>query len=260
MSELLTSWRDSLAIFKPSSFKLFALVTLKATYDSFYAFIRTGGIAVCLLPGFIYALLNFITDHYELDPTTRVAVRGILIAFVTVVVEWTQLIIVRPSTERKDAHYLFEYLGRYALVMLCWIPLVVGKLLLQSFATAELISAIFDPWLGVLGLFILDSPVSLRNIAKSVHRSILMLVYNAPFWIIFVAFAGVVIVLNNMVGQLVDRFLIHIHHAYGQLVVLPLMAAWMIWVVCIMYLLLFCTMANFYTKRIHEQPGLYFRK
>ena len=210
MSQLLTSWRDSLAVFRLREFKIFALVTLKALYDSFMVFVRTGAIAVCLLPGFLYAMRHFIGSHYELSPDRMWWIVALLTAMVTVMIEWTQLIIVRPSVSRKDLHYLMQTFLRYSVVIILFVPIIIGKIFLQS-KHYDILDSAINPWLAVLVLFILDEPISFSSIIISVYRSLLMMIYNAPFWVVFVLFTDCLIYLNSLFGVLVtDSYFLQI--------------------------------------------------
>lgn len=108
-------------------------------------------------------------------------------------------------------------------------------------------------------LFMMDSQLNITETFKSIYRAIKMVVYNYPFClIIFIALKLIIISVSLIYSNLVNLGLAQEYSGST----LYMIAKFIEYIIFVGILLPFyvCFLANFYTKRIHDQFSIYYRE
>jgi hypothetical protein len=238
MKEILSSWKDSLSLLKPSSLKLLGLVTLNAWVKAW----RVGWMFV-LPPLLIIALQHLLT-------------RGASVGMIFMMLAVSGCFFIaaaRPSIGRKDAHYFALKFNSM------WLILIIGRLIVD---VGEPLTRIFLVWMELLPLltffilFLFDSEPSLtftkikllgfRAFLKAIRNTLVLVVHTLP--LLLVGF--LVQILALFAGAFV---LMPLHVKEGNFIVGMLGPIYLV----IVASLLICFWVNVYIKRIHDQPSLY---
>jgi hypothetical protein len=186
-------------------------------------------------------------------------------------------LIIRPSIARKDRYYFLSYLIYFtqfaaitalARTLRVWassysnIPLIITILatLLFLHITPSVSTMYLSPFLVFLALFILDEPSTLGYFLKSIIRALKMVIYNYPWClIIFLAsLYGFILIKTVIVFPVIYYSVLFFIKNIG-----PELSSF-IWQLAedaakIALIIPICTMANFYTTKIHEQFSLYYQ-
>ncbi len=264
MMRLLRSWRDSLLLLAPQNFKLFTLVTLKSTFETYKAL-------VCNVWYFwalpVFFLIQIYFDKAELETRyfaklslSNYVVSGALLLFTAIWMTVVFCLATRPSIGKKTLHY-FNAHGRFTLI-LAFVAIALWQLgfwsnWFFSYLRYELTSAaIMVQSLGVLILadfiplwiffilFFLDSDGSITELWNAVVRAVKMTLYNLPLLLILM----IVTVLPVFV---LAKFI--------------LSWQWPAYIAPLLYIVLLKPFiiniwTNIYIKKFHEMPELYFKQ
>lgn len=249
---LLRSWRDSLLLLAPQNFKLFALVTLKSTFETYKVLARVWYLSLIPLitPIAIKLYLISLGPDNALDffKTTWSYHAGMFVASMQVLLTVMVCLATRPSIKQKNAAYFISYI-RSSLMLV-----FVGTLLKQAYllwswvgwngAFSMQIATHYIPlWIFFI-LFFLDSDGSIKEFWTSVVRAVKMTVYNLPLLMILI------FVVSLVGGVFAKLIVLHRLLAYASL---------------FMYLFLLKPLViniwtNIYIKKLHEMPDLYFKQ
>lgn len=262
------SWRDSLSLFLPKNAKLFFLVTLKTIIESYKIILRDLWWLFALSFG-----LELIYSRY-FPQNIIFCLAALLSWFITIFIMY---LIIRPSMKRKEWEYYNDY-WRYFFCFICFsvlayiipygllyfgskiaiwtqkvhmlfylilVPFLLIPLLLSFLVHPALLSIYASPLLAFVILFFLDTPGMVKDAFKSMARGFKMILYNYPFcFLIFLLFFA---------GSLLSQWIVL--HFFGPCSV----AAHLISPISNLLLPIpLSILTNFYTKRTHEQYGLYY--
>lgn len=253
---VLHAWKSSLAIFIPSNFKLFLLVTLKKIMSTFKSYLKYGWPFI-LMYSFVAGVgILFSFNNSEVLDTIRQGLWYWLIV-VSLLIGWMSFIIcsflvaifARPSVDQKNCAYMRSFARRYFLgylllnLLFNCLFLIMNSLLSIKYHGTETMHFSFDViryflikvWyiINLIGiLFYLDLGGGFFSIFKSVWFAVKMAFYNLPFVVII---AGLLLV--SHIGCDYIKVI-----SYMQLILYPI---------------LFCFIATLYTKKVHDQARLY---
>lgn len=283
--QLLASGRDSLNTFKPSDFKLFALVTLKSLLESYKIWLKYWGwliiiaVPVCFLLGRASLLYIFFPGWTAALSLTNLPMSSLMIlgalSYACIII--SLVLSTRPSAGLKNCHYIKQFKMHF-LYAIVWLLGIVPSLLyiilvpvaLTAFAPRDLVIsswlitligsllAIFVlPIITVLFmLFLFDSDGTIVQVFKAVWRAFKMALYNLPLYICMVLLFGLVVVISTVVVMAL---------LWGFSMVVSAHLLIYISTVMILLLLLFLLplainiITNLYVKRLHEQYNLYYQ-
>ena len=242
---LVPAWKNALALFYPSSFKLFILITIQSIIEAYKIIIHYWWWLLVLTGGTLFWWNNtkfffflFATLYYLL-----------IFAF---------SLATRPSVARKNIAYFRSYFILFFPTMAGFLSIkllgallieIIGikmgqrqsiYLLIKSFSYATQVFFIF---------FFLDSDHTGEQLLQSLLRSVKMTIYNYPVCLIF----GVIILgLEMAFSFFVGSFLF----AWGQVgLLLRIISLVNIFMFVPIQLSIF---ANVYIKKLHEQYDYYF--
>lgn len=267
--QLLQSWKESLLIFKPSYFKLFFLVTVKSTWETYKLLFRYFWWLLLSI-----VLLDFIKRMVEISYVTSKATEVLLFYYLLnilfficeLIFFYVTILITRSSVEQKK----WLYFGRY---LFSWYSLFFSLLFLFYFILHR-VDFLIRGWKGSLvldflgsnifvfliffTLFFLDSaPPSLKTVAVSIGRAIKMIIYNYPFFFVIYVFA---LLIGFFLLILLIFFLTVIIILKGRLIVMPFLNVIVDVIFKLLFPLYICIFTNFYIKQVHEHFDLYFGK
>lgn len=263
MSYLLQSWKESLKLFVPKNFKLFALVTLK-TMEQTYSLLLS---YFWWLPVATIGLLFFVIQSMPFESAMKIN-EILVLVFLFI---WTLVVALctRPSVGQKNVTYFVHYLYYIPIIMVGdfifgLIPkfsysilyLLMEKLSLQQFSFAVVVFGLLilliqnaHLLLSLLFLFfMLDMTLSIKNGRKAFLFACKMFWYNAPVLLI-ITFLG------QLIFILIWGFFLYVSGFMPNEISVSLLS------VCIPIISTPITIAvlnNIYIKRLHEQPQLYF--
>jgi hypothetical protein len=292
---LFVSWRESLAIFAPSNLKVFTLIALKATVEAYKIFFTH----------FWWLFLGTIGLGMYVRATKGSSGLGFIFVMV-IILWLLQIFLIclatRPSVQRKTYSYFMHY-GWHLICFLffCVIMLAIdmcmtvvqiltlsGRVRITSIdVVVHLLSIILVPltflgfWLyeGTVLIplyitpfflfwtfFLLDSPIGLRSIVKSLKNAIKMVIYNYPFCLIsFGGLLGIYKIVFRVVEYMsifiCRLLLVHGGMNVSTIPIIQLKILVNIFVPLVMILfapLAISFLSNFYIKRLHEQFLLYY--
>lgn len=264
MAYLLSSWKESLSLFSPKNAKLFILVTIKTILQSYKLILKHLWWLLLLSTALdiVYARYFDIQSYFVLLP--------LFSWFLTI---FFMYLIIRPSMKQKGFGYYKDYIKYFIYFILLTIitsllfyllPLPIRFLITQFFWPHQFIFAYIygllitsillllphnlvplyvSPLLTFMILFMLDSDGKIMSFLRSIIRGIKMAFYNYPFCLILFA-------LFTLVSFLVQLSIYWLfgpesmfHSPLFSTLILPIPLS--IW-------------TNFYTKRLHDQFGLYY--
>ena len=215
----MSSWRDSLSLLKPGTFKLLALATLNAWIKAW----KVGWpyvVPAAFIPLLLWQLLRVPLMAFPYIPLScSIAAIALFLAAA------------RPSLERKDTHYFLRIIRDHLLII------VLGALPFVSFVTL-----LMDlPAFFILVLFILDSkPWSVRSYLWSIRNAFFLTLYNFPF-LFLMTLAQYVIFFAIILGMMFIYPALLLGTAVAFVISTLFMSFWTV----------------IYTKRVHDQNGLY---
>lgn len=249
---ILQSWKDSLNLFKPKHFKLFALVTLKTIGETYWLLLKYFWWVLVLEIGLLMQQSNLLVP----------------VDLLVICIWWTIVALcVRPSVAKKN----YSYFGAYVLHMvssmvafilalgfLMLVPALLASLLrgINYFHLLKVLAAVIVPGVMILYFFfmffLIDMPFGLKNWGRSWLFACKMLWYNLPFGVLnggFIVGFWLIRRLVAPVSQYIaieDRFIAVLVNAdFFFFLFLPIVIS---------------IIGNFYIKRLHEQPQLYFKQ
>lgn len=248
------AWKEALAAFKPANLGLLLIVSLRALRDLYKALFFAWFIPTALLAGLVLDVKSLIYAFY-LTLLARAARPSIdlkrfhywkEINFVDWVLFTGMLlgiVVIRPLLHRAGA--IFEYTYKYLLKAFflgdnfSWLP---GSSLLGGTVIYFL-----SPFIIIWVFFMLDSKESAGGYIKAFGRSILMMLYNYPFFLISYLALRILIAGSFLLGQFFLASYPYLPHIGWGLLFGFLIPFYL------------CFIMSFYVKRIHEQFGLYYR-
>jgi len=258
------AWKDSLRLLKPSSLKLFGLVTLKGiiqTYSSFFKYV----LPVLVLLAGIYLGVFVIFPEYK-------GVLNIIFYLIWVTGSFLIYAAARPSVLPKSYSYFRAFgcaLLFFFIFDLCanYLANLLNEKIGQVGSILTLFSEplVVSPLYGFFILFFLDSYTSVKNLFISFKRASVMAWYNYPICLlIFVLFLAIFNGISDLFVFMVAKLLgyqatlqlsslgfsdavlmedseilnyLYIARFYFDLLLLPLFAS---------------VITAFYVKRVHE--------
>lgn len=245
---LIQSWKDSLSLFVPKNFKLFALVGAKTIGQTYWlAFKYFWWVPV------LYVLINSGVADFDVYGVSLLSVLGVILVF-----GWEIVVCLcaRPSVAQKNYRYFASYLFYgpgicigLAIIATAFIAVASGFLFGLNWVGMQNMSVIMGiKYLTLVVLmattyffifFVLDRTLGLKNWVKSLRNTFTFLWYNIP---------GVLVLTGALfcISYLIDGALSFLPFAFkdaSDFLKVPIMAS----ILC-----------NFYIKRLHEQPQLYF--
>jgi len=265
--QLLQSWKESLSIFKPANFKLFVLITIKSVWETYKI----------LFKYFWWLIILLVTVQFY-----KTAL-GMLILFgVPLLLVYLILLIARPSVGLKNWAYFGNYIlyiipflimvailfsyyegvyfnrpsGLTPFVSLSQIITFVFPVQFQSILQRDyrlnfltffmFLQVLLSPFIILFNLFYLDSDKSFRSIIFSFIRSLKMVLYNYPaFLIMWTVFLSLWYLLMSILFK---------YFTYNVVFTIQLITF------VFLVPLLICIFTNLYIKQVHEYFDLYFGK
>lgn len=240
---LLESWKDSLSLFKPKNFKLFALVTLKTIGQTYWL----------LLKYFWWVQLGVIGLYFWFPQSNLRELIQYLVYCI-----WLAIVAlcVRPSVAKKNYAYFSKYLLYLPVIIVGFVAIhdllelhIQGRYLIMFACFVAQLLFIF---------FMFDMSFGVKNALKSLVFAIKMFWYNAPGLFLIIGANFVLVILQIRILQGVIQSAIweslHGHHIqyffkcmyfFNYFIVIPIIVS---------------IIGNFYIKRLHEQPQLYFKQ
>lgn len=231
---ILQAWQESFYFFQPKQFNLFLLVTLKSIKDAYSLLIKYWWWLYLICIGLMIASVHTSVGHSKLLFILFALPFGVALK----IVQFIMILATRPSMQRKTYSYFMHYLQeRWYLIALLW---------LATLFRMEWIP-LFPIGIVLFTLFALDSPNTMQSVGKSLFRTLVMLTYNLPLWIvIFVAIflVNALFLLSSMLFGFIGlvTFGTVLTHLLS-LLFLPVEI---------------CLITNVYIKKLHEQSNLYF--
>lgn len=231
--ELITSWKDSLQLLKPKNLSQFLLVSMKAVVDlyrelaSFFVD-RNNWILIGSVIGLIVlAHIVKIWHLYFFGQFMLNSMRWILIIIACLAL--------RDSVTVKNRDYFISYLMNYWYVII--VALILGITGIEAIPFVSL-------WYIFFILFAFDTKGGCLSVLSKTRQSFLMLVYNLPVCFALYAVLSVMgIILYRLEAWALG-------YAVGLVFIMCLY--------CIFIPIQIALITNFYIKRLHEQPDLYF--
>jgi len=262
MLYLLQSWIDSLSLFKPKNFKLFALVTLKTIGQTYWLLLKYfWWVALCMIALFIFMLKCFwwvqlgkIGLHIwcpQSNVRELVGYLGFCIWLVIVA------LCVRPSVAKKNPIYFSKYFFYMPVIIVCLLPINALRYLLELNVPDRLgliISVCFVVQLLFI-YFMLDMSLGVKNALKSFLFAFKMFWYNAPAFFLIIGLWLLLFILRMQISmELVGSGWLHRYSSQYYFYMLYLFDYF------IAIPIIVSIIGNFYIKRLHEQPQLYFKQ
>lgn len=255
---LMQTWRDSLLVI-PQQFKLFFMVTAKASIDTYHILFTRLWWVVLL------DVLLFFTVSLVHDWVPKTVLVNFLYLFVSQYFLFFMLVLaIRPSVLKKDNAYFLSYwfYFLFLLLFMAALYLVLTALFLFKLGFLKPIFMIQTPFVVsplviFFTLFLLDSDGTVGQGIKSAARSIKMVWYNYPFCLI--SYTVFCYVLSPLVLWFIDYFsarsIAVFSSVYAQIAILFIARYIYFW---LFMPLVLSFMTNFYVKVIYPQLNLYF--
>jgi len=248
--QLIQSWKSSLKFFAPTNIKLFGLLALNTTVKTVSVWFRL------FWPLFIVSIVA------DLLPIPLIGLFAKFLLFMTLFLS------VRPSVRKKNYFYFSRYKWHALIIGVLFMLKTLGfqwmsglnsqvadLLVLSWIFPTSLVSIFVTPFM----LFYLDSHGSFADFFWSAWRSIKMVFFGLPFFLIIVgAFSAVFYVLLLVAFRGFLPFSLFVRS-------LPAGLLGLFGLSLVKHLLFILSVpavavyANFYTKRLHDQFNLYFR-
>ena len=251
---LISSWKESLQIFKPSNFKPLLLLTFKGMGTFYKAFLLYGWpilmFNLLLIVGFVFVVANMVSSPGVawLSLPLNIAMKVVMTLYVIFV-----CLAARASVKKKDCAYFRDYYLSYRY----W-PIYIGITVCFMLSDGN---NLFDFIVSLLVyLFLFFSFDGSFDLIKDMTNALKMFFYNLPIWI------GLFII-NTILS--LGFILINLFIIFGKNWVFvshnperPMIAALLIMVSLYVYLVQLPFIINltrvFYTKRLYDQFSLYF--
>ncbi|MDR3551039.1 MAG: hypothetical protein P4L31_06525 [Candidatus Babeliales bacterium] len=278
---ILQSWSHCLTIFKPSSLKLFLLVTLKSIIETYKILFTRFWWAVLFFVVLVFVSCLNIRTQTPIWYTFFLLLLLRLIAMV--VMTFLLYLLIRPSVLKKNTEYIKGY-GIHLLTLLLFFSVVILAIGLTGGIIAGLATAFVGdrsslvPFNGqflyvllsvlityvsivmpFFYFFFLDSDGRFSSAWQSAKRACKMTLYTLPFIAVVYTFAHIIgyalqYALTILLGKL-PPFIV-ISGVYEIAYVQAILAILIVLSMPIMG----CFWNNFYIKNIHENFDLYFKR
>lgn len=257
--KLLQTWQDSLLLFKPKSFNLFLLVTLKSIRETYFLLVKKWWWLI---------MITFFFDALFFSVQTVTFFNSFGRSFLWAPLVFIIFLLVRPSVTLKTYTYCMRYQWQLLFFFILIFFLYVWLFIMQwltgyGYIIAQVMNYIsyalfllplycagillyLSPFVIFFLLFILDSDKTIRSFLFSGVRALKMVLYNYPFC--FVTFT-VLLSLFLMVKWLIAFFISVIPtywHSVSYVFIVLLLP------------LPICFFTTLYIKKLHEQFVLYF--
>ncbi len=232
---IVSSWKNSLQVLHPDNLKNFLLVSLKTVGDVYgvmnHPLPARGNWFVAAALIILISLTNIINylNLYWLEALlNNTFFHSLVFLF---------CLVMRPSVGVKNLEYYRFYLHRF-----WWLLLI--SVVLGGFTPIFVVPLFFMTYIFFI-LFCFDTHGSIQELIQALRNSAVMLIYNLPLCVVFYVALAVVnyIFLYNLVAFVLGY--------WGGLTM-----------VVILYLFFIpievSLLTNFYIKRLHDQPELYF--
>jgi len=254
---LFRSWKESLLLFLPKNYKLFLLVTLKATLQLYKDLFRYCWWFIALAMGLFIAapVVGLIAEGLPEQASMIAVFLGVAIFVLEFIWTFLQVIFARPSTDRKGWRYLGAMFKRTfvgsAVVALLSVALFFPLLFLHPVMLNKVLFLFNGAYgLSLIALFFyMDGDHGIKGIFESVWQALLHIAYNMPF--ILVSVLGILL-LNDAFSILFFKMM----PGKWIAVLFPLLRA----VKFILMPVVTAYFKQFYVKRLHDQFQLYFPK
>lgn len=278
--QLLNSWLSSLKLLNPFRAKLFYLVTLKTIVYTYAIILKKFWwlIGLCCLADGLFGVL--ISRYGVPSPVDEPLFLIGLVISIGAALFWClfygiSFLACRPSLARKDYRYFMSYWRHFLLFLFVWVCLSIVflcfwaaallafsllKIPFSSLAVwlsfmAPYISLLLVSWYYViLALFFsLDCQPKLSEQVKAFYRSLKMIVFNYPFFLVLSLLSwGVFFGIQKAIGYCCASLVIENPQIIGAIKIFERDAARLV-------VPLFLSIANnFYIKEIHEQFKRYY--
>ena len=233
---ILQSWQESLSLFKPSNFKLFLLVSIRAFGLALKTLFLYWGWLILFFWTYDYVIPESISQQLNIDSVLRSILLFLFICCL------------RPTTPLKNAEYFAKMFGKFWYVILIIIGLywLDSKLPDLNIIVDSSVYLCFSLVLTLFLLFMVDSDGSIKSVLLSLYRSVKMLVYNLP-WFLIIALVFTILEILELgismyVAQFSDSLAVIVHNLLQG----------------VFYGFHITLLANFYIKRLYDQIELYF--
>jgi len=252
---ILRAWRDSLSLLAPSNLKLFLLVTLKSTWET-YKILFTRWVPIVVMAsvvGVTYILKTILLPSI-LTTTFPPSYLGLYILFLLLqsFLVYIQLYLgyaaTRPSIGIKNDAYFLHFWRHTCLLMLIPISIIALFYFLKLIPIYflgyffpipyVLLILLMHSIFNITILFFLDSDGSFKQLWCSVARTFTLVIYNVPLVSIVVTLE----IISVFGYQALECYEIWWLAPIPFIMNIPLINLW----------------TNFYIKKVHEQPDLYF--
>ena len=263
ISQILSSWLNSLKVLSPTHGKLFLLVTLKTIIHAYTTLFKKFWwlIGLCILTDTYLVLWAGKIPYYVKF--------GVMTSgwYLSSSLFFVEILTIRPSIAKKDYTYFLNiwasrrFFWYFLLFMTCAqisIFFLRNEKIAHEFIVPSLFfliplipSILFSGFLIITIFFALDTHPSLYAQMSSVYRSLKMIVFNYPFFLIlailsFSIFFGVQKLIHFVLEHSINKYEI------GILGLLSYESAQLLMPIFI------CIANNFYIKEIHEQFKRYY--
>jgi len=234
VSDMVQSWRESVAMFSPHAIKVFMLITLNAYKEMWRSFF-VGAWWYCLLcAGIGVEILR-----------GKIPLTGEVIALLYALFVFFIICALRPSIDIKRSFYFFKMFLRYGS---WWIVCLLLGWFVWKISGAFFIYTlfiIFLTWEVITLFFILDSGGDGHKIFLAPWNSLEMVGYNIPF-------VGVWLCVS--IGFSVLYWYIQ------SLEILSIQIAFLFFLLILMIPLYLALLINVYSMKIHQQFNVYYEE
>ena len=207
---LLQSWKESLAIFLPNNLMSFLLETLKSTAETFKLFFKYFWWLIILDLVTRSALNLGFFAGVRLSDTQIMALLPYILFLLNIVLVYYMCLIARPSATPKNYLYLVSHSYHFVLViivpLLCFLVAILwsndvaswyircysAMYAQNSFIRSLVLTVIPSLFVVFFLLFWFDSGAAIKSLLQSFVRSIKMVIYNVPFFLVALLLFGAV--------------------------------------------------------------------
>lgn len=284
---VLHAWKSSLQLFKPSNLKLFALVTLKNTINTYKNYFKYGwpfllaAYAAIGLMAYMQAGVFALRDQLIAQGASEMAIANVLaeeavkigalcillLMPLTFLCRIIAIAFARPSVDKKNCVYMRTYLKRYwwrmilqglislVLLLLVFLTLFYVPLWLRyGVHGAQLVVDAYKYW-SYTSLYgrLFTSFINGLVYVPQIFSLFFLLDLERSFRSLFVSvWFGIKMVFYNLPFVIIASIVLIPVHSYVQL---PMYLGGAINV--LIYPLIFCFIGTYYTKKVHDQARLY---
>lgn len=256
ITNLLTSWKDSLSLLIPKNLKLFMLVSFNSFIKGCEIFVRYPLLILAIAIPLRYITVTYMT-HGIADTTVSTSKDHIILAYAALLL-WC--VSIHPSVTRKDAHY-FSVKGVLAPSIIFPAPLLSALLfaLVHATITHPCLLAIGYSismlWPLLMLFFSLDSDRTLKSALQAIIHSATMLIYNLPlFSIACFAYASIVLGWYKLIHTLLPNNTLFTFFSHP--ITLPVLIIYPV-ILGLLTPFAICVINNIYIKKLYENKNLY---